>query len=141
MRNYERTEKRIQNTYRSYDYILEKRIGRPSKNTAAELRFAKHIGVFLTGLMVTLLVLSFTVFFGKEPVEASDGVELVKDYICIEIEEGDCLWSIAKEYKTEEFSSVEEVVKEMEEVNGMNKDTLLQPGNKIMVPCYKTVSR
>ena len=137
MKNYRITEYRKQNTYRSYDYILERQIGRPSKHTAVRIRNLQKLGVFLTGLVMTLLVLSITVFFTKEPVEASDGVEHVKDYICIEVEEGDSLWSLAAEYKTEEFTSLESFIVEIEERNGMNKDTVLKPGNKLMVPCYK----
>lgn len=137
MKNYRNTEYRKQNTYRSYDYILERQIGRPSKHTAVRIRNAQKIGILLTGLVMTLLVLSITVFFSKEPVEASDGTEHVKDYICIEVGEGDSLWSLAEEYKTEEFTSLEDFVTEMEEINGMNKDTVLKPGNKLMVPCYK----
>lgn len=141
MRNYRNTERRIQSTYRSYDYILERQIKRPSKSTAAEIRSTQRIGIFLTGLVVTILVIFLAMFFGKEPVEASDGIEVVKDYICVEVEEGDCLWSIAEEYMTEDFSSLDVFVAEMEEINGMNKDTTLKPGNKLMIPCYKTVSR
>ena len=137
MRNYRNTDYRKQRTYHSYDYILERQIGRPSKHTAIRIRNAQKLGIFLTGLVMTLLVLSLTVFFIKEPVEASDGIEHVKDYICIEVEEGDSLWSLAEEYKTEEFTSLESFVAEMEEINGMNKDTVLKPGNKLMVPCYK----
>ena len=137
MKNYRNTEYRKQSAYRSYDYILERRIGRPSKHTEVKIRNAQKLGIFLTGLVMTLLVLSLTVFFIKEPVEASDGVEHVKDYICIEVEEGDSLWSLAAKYKTEEFTSLESFVKEMEEINGMKKDTVLKPGNKLMVPCYK----
>ena len=136
MKNYRNTDRK-QNTYRSYDYILERQIGRPSKHTAVRIRNAQKLGIFLTGLVMTLFVLSITVFFSKEPVEASDGIEHVKDYICIEVEEGDSLWSLAEEYKTEEFTSLESFVAEMEEINGMNKDTVLKPGNKLMVPCYK----
>lgn len=141
MRNYRIAENRKQSAFHSYDYILERSIGRPSKRTASRIRAAQKLGIFLTGLAVTFLVLSLTVFLNKEPVEASDGIEYVKDYICIEVKEGDSLWSLAKEYKTEEFISIESLVAEMEEVNGIKKDTLLKPGNKLMVPCYKTVSR
>ena len=141
MQNYRNTEYRKQSTYHSYDYILERQIGRPSKHTAVRIGNVQKLGIFLTGLVMMLLVLSITVFINKEPVEASDGVEYVKNYICIEVEEGDSLWSLAAKYKTEDFSSLESFVAEMEEINGMNKDTVLKPGNKLMIPCYREISR
>ncbi len=141
MRDYRIAEKGKQNTFRSYDHILERNIGRPSKRTLSRIRAAKRLGIFLTGFAVTLFVLFLTICLNKEPVEASDGIEYVKDYICIEVKDGDSLWSLAKEYKTEGFTSLERLVAEMEEVNGIQKDTLLKPGNKLMVPCYKTIAR
>lgn len=139
MKNYRNTASGKQKEYRSYDYILEKQLGRPSKKTAVRIRNAQKLGIFLTGLVMTLLVLSITVFFSKDPVEASDGVMHKKDYICIEVEEGDSLWSIAETYQTEEFPSLERFVAEIEAINGMKKDTVIQPGNKLMIPCYKEV--
>lgn len=141
MRNRRVTERREQRAFRSYDYILERHIGRPSKHTAARIRRAQKIGILLTGLVVTIFVLSLAVFFNREPVEASDGIEYRKDYVCIEIEEGDSLWSLAAEYRTEEIHSLEDFVAELEDVNGIEKNTVLKPGNKLMVPCYKTISR
>lgn len=126
---------------RSYDYILERHIGRPSKRTAARVSSVQRMGILLTGLVVTLFVLSFAVFFNREPVEASDGIEYKKEYVCVEIEEGDSLWSLASEYRMEGTHSLEEFMMEMEAVNGIRRDTLLKPGNKLMVPCYKSVSR
>ncbi len=140
MRNYNTAEDRIQRSYRSYDYILEKHIGRPSRNTTVKIRTVQRVGIFLTGLFLTLFVLAFAAFVGKEPVEASDGLEVRKDYICVEVEEGDCLWDIAEKYGAG-ACSLEDFVAETEEINGIRKDTVLQPGNKLMIPCYKMVSR
>ena len=134
-------ECREKDIFRSYDYILERHIGRPSKQTAARVSRAQRLGIFLTGLLVTLFVLSLTVFFNREPVEASDGIEYRKDYICVEVEEGDSLWSLASGYRTDGIDSLEDFMAEMEAVNGIKRDTLLKPGNKLMVPCYKSVSR
>jgi hypothetical protein len=131
---------KMEQTYRSYDYILEKQIGRPSRKTAARLRTVRQMSIFLTGLVITLFVLSFTVFFEKDPVEASDGMELVKDYILIEVEEGDCLWTIADRYKTSDMST-ESYLAEVEAVNGLEENTDLRPGNKLLVPVFQTVAK
>ncbi len=55
-----------------------------------------------------------------------------KCYKSIEIQAGDTLWSIAEEYMTEEYYSVEAYVKDVQEINGFN-------GNRIYEGCYLVV--
>lgn len=134
-----RTADRGQRRFHSYDYILEKNIGRPSMKTLSRIHAAQKLGILLTGLVVTFFVLSLTIFLSKEPVEASDGIERRKDYILVEVKEGDSLWSLAEEYKSEESTSIESLIAEIEDINNIQKNIVLKPGNRLMIPCYKTV--
>lgn len=58
-----------------------------------------------------------------------------KYFICIEICEGDTLWSIADTYISEEYSNVEEYVDEIKELNDLN-DNKIYCGATLVVPYY-----
>lgn len=122
---------------RSYDDILERQIGRISKRSGSRIQ---RIGILVMSLAMIAAVSLFSVLFASNPVEASDGKKTIKSYICVEIQDGDSLWSIAQEYMTEEFASVDALLMQIEEANGLHKDTVLKPGNKIMVPRYEVIS-
>ena len=53
----------------------------------------------------------------------------------VQIQAGDTLWSIAKEYYSEEFSSLTCLVMEIKRMNGLSSDTIYA-GNYILVPQY-----
>lgn len=55
----------------------------------------------------------------------------------VQIENGDSLWSIASQYYTEEFSSVENYITEIKRMNGLSSD-LLYAGNYLLVPQFIT---
>jgi LysM repeat protein len=56
-------------------------------------------------------------------------------YQCVEIESGDTLWSIAKEYKPDN-KDVRQVVYDICEANDMSADDLTV-GQKIIIPVYQ----
>ena len=60
---------------------------------------------------------------------------MIKDFICIEISEGDTLWSIADTYISEEYSSVDEYVKEVKELNNLSSDKIFC-GATLVVPYF-----
>lgn len=130
----------IENTCRSYDEILYRRIGRVSVNTKKAHRKNQIAGFFLTGFVMIVLVLAFS-FFILSPVEASEKNRKVKDYICVEVEEGDSLWSIAKQYGVSGKKEINAFIKEVKEINSMQEDTVIKPGNYLMIPCYKIVEK
>ncbi len=133
-REYRKTEAQRQ---RSYDIILEHQIGRPSDRAR---KHRKKTSLVIMSFVMTAFVLSFLIIAGPDLVEASDGKETVKEFICVKIKEGDCLWSIAREHMSDDFSSEKVLMHEIAEINGLDRDTILKPGNQIMVPCYRTVS-
>ncbi len=98
------------------------------------------------GRMVTLLVALFTITFGsilfgsifssahgdtlEEPV-------MYKYYKSIEIQRGDSLWSIANEYMTDDYGSVQEYIDELKQINSLYSDTIHE-GQSLMVAYYDT---
>lgn len=56
-------------------------------------------------------------------------------YQCVEIESGDTLWSIAKEYKPDN-KDVRQVVYDICEANDMSAEDL-NVGQKIIIPVYQ----
>lgn len=58
-----------------------------------------------------------------------------KYFICVDIEEGDTLWTIADVYITEEYSSVDDYIDEIKELNGLSNDKIFC-GATLVVPYY-----
>ena len=59
----------------------------------------------------------------------------VKVYSSIYIQEGDTLWTIAEEYATEEYASLDQFVSETKQLNHLSS-TSLHAGCHIMIPHY-----
>jgi len=55
--------------------------------------------------------------------------------ISVQIEEGDSLWSLASEYYTKEFASVNAYITEIKRMNGLSSDTLYA-GNYLLIPHF-----
>lgn len=53
----------------------------------------------------------------------------------VQIEAGDSLWSLASEYYTEEFISVNAYITEIKRMNGLSSDTLYA-GNYLLIPYF-----
>lgn len=58
-----------------------------------------------------------------------------KYYTSIEIEKGDTLWTIAEEYITSEYVSIQEYVEDIKEVNNLGDDEI-HFGQHLMVPYF-----
>lgn len=58
-----------------------------------------------------------------------------KYYTSIEIQEGDSLWSIAKSNMTEEYSSEQEYIDEVKEMNHLTNNQITK-GRHIVIPHY-----
>lgn len=58
-----------------------------------------------------------------------------KYFKSIVIEEGDSLWSIANEYISEEYKGIEDYIKELKSMNGLNSDTI-HAGQNLIVAYY-----
>lgn len=60
-----------------------------------------------------------------------------KYYTCIEVESGDSLWSIAEEHITEEYSSVQEYVDEVVQINNLTNESSITAGTNLLIPYYR----
>jgi LysM repeat protein len=71
----------------------------------------------------------------KKNVDAS----MEKQYISIEIQSGDTLEKIAREYYCPGYSSIKNYINDIKETNQMTDDTIYS-GSYIIIPQYVTVS-
>jgi LysM repeat protein len=74
-------------------------------------------------------------FFLPEKTASADNSIGTYTISSIQIEEGDTLWSIAKEHYSEEFSSLTSFISEIKRMNGLTSDTVYA-GSYILVPQY-----
>lgn len=89
------------------------------------------LACFMTGVIVLL----FTHFSNR--VNASDlERQRTKYYTGIQIKEGDSLWSIAEEYVSEEYDSIQEYIEELKRVNQLDSNVIYS-GRHLIVSYYK----
>ncbi|MEE1341258.1 MAG: LysM peptidoglycan-binding domain-containing protein [Lachnospiraceae bacterium] len=63
-----------------------------------------------------------------------------KYFTTIEIEEGDTLWEIAKENRTEEYASIEAYIDEVKRTNHLESDQI-EAGYSLLIPYYASEPR
>jgi len=93
----------------------------------------KNIVIASAILCVLIVVLSTTLI--PATVNAKKSVNREKNIISIQVEAGDTLWSIAKEYITDEYRNINTYIKEIKEVNNLASDTI-HAGNYLVIPYY-----
>ncbi len=84
-------------------------------------------------LMLIIGVLTIGAGDGSDKVDASTYNE--KYFMCIDIEADDTLWTIAEEYMSEEYSSVEEYIDEVKSINNLTGDKIYS-GATLVIPYY-----
>lgn len=103
--------------------------------------FRKNFYHFFTFILVTMFAILCCVLFVSSIIlnswklKAADITEKEKYYTSIEIQPGDSLWSIASEYMSEEYESVQEYIEDIKELNGMGTDEI-HAGKFIIIPYY-----
>lgn len=97
---------------------------------------------FITGvvLIISLLCISFFLYFGDSVVEAQEPTTDIQ-YKVVEIKAGDSLWSIAKKNMSDElnhsgFTDIYQYIHEIKKCNNM-KSNQINAGCYLMVPYYK----
>ena len=114
---------------------------RELRNYKRKLRRQKEIRrkIFLTILSVCIIltcVLSYGALVSNASAE-DDGI-FYKYFTSIEVESGDTLWTIAEEYKDENFyESTKEYVEEVIRMNNLSS-TQITAGQFIIIPYYST---
>lgn len=96
-----------------------------------------HYNYKLFILLVTIfLVLGVLLLSGlNDTGKVSASTSNQKYFVCVEIGEGDTLWSIADLYFSEEYSTVEEYIKEIKELNDLSSDKIYS-GATLVVPYF-----
>ncbi len=92
----------------------------------------KFIALFMF-VCIFLGVCFFSKFNNTGKVIASTSNQ--KYFVCIEISEGDTLLSIADTYISEEYSSLDEYVEEIKELNDLHSDKIFC-GATLVVPYF-----
>lgn len=104
-------------------------------------RFSSGRGKRIVPLLTTVIfLLAVSGFFGADLISAKAGDRqhpgFHKYYTSIQIKEGDSLWSIAKQYKTNSGKTTGEFVDELKRMNRLNEDTI-HAGNYLTVSYYQ----
>lgn len=64
----------------------------------------------------------------------------MKQVISMEIQKGDTLWSIAKEYITDEYNNINDYIQEIKASNGLASDTIHE-GSYLIIPYYTSMNK
>lgn len=100
-----------------------------------------HIPYIFLGKVTCILVIMVALFLmvlfilperTASANNASDGTYTITS---VKIEEGDSLWSIAKNHYTDEFSSLSDYISEIKRLNGLSSDTVYID-SYLLVPQY-----
>ena len=94
-------------------------------------RFRERIFMLVVGILIGLFL--FQLF--AMPASADTQEQRYKYYTSVFVRPGDNLWSIAQEYITEDYDSVESYLDEVMRMNHM-RDEQVQAGNYLYVPYY-----
>ncbi len=92
--------------------------------------------VVLTVVLVLLLTVSYHAILSEAT--AKDKDISYKYYTSIEIQYGDSLWSLAKEYAGEEYASAEDYVHEVMQINHLREENLIA-GQYLIIPYYSNI--
>ena len=94
-------------------------------------RKAHFISFILVGILfvASLIIIPNTVM-------ANGSVAHEKNIITVKIEDGDTLWSIAREYYTKDYKSMMSYIKEIKQINKLKSDTIHEDCY-LIIPYYE----
>ena len=99
------------------------------------VRFISTKKIFIIAGIILVTVLYILISHKDSPATSASNASK-KYYKCITIEEGDTLWEIANEYKTEEYASTQDYIDEVLAMNNLNTDVIVD-GTNLLIPYYK----
>lgn len=121
----------------SYEYERRQRkLAYIKRRRAAE---RKRRLIFL--LLGVCIALTLAIIFGNTLAEAEAGHEdtvTYKYYTSIQLEPGDTLWDLAGEYMDEHYSSRQDLIREIEQLNSLTDTDDIVAGQMLVVPYYST---
>lgn len=86
-------------------------------------------------MIIVFLIITISLLINKTVSSASVHQLAEKCYRSVEIENGDSLWSIARQYYTSDWKDLESYIEEIKQFNGISNDTI-QAGGYLAVPYY-----
>ena len=101
------------------------------------VRFISTKKIFIIAGIILVTVLYILISHKDSPATSASNASK-KYYKCITIEEGDTLWDIANEYKTEEYASTQDYIDEVLVMNNLNTDVIVD-GTNLLIPYYKII--
>lgn len=96
--------------------------------------------LYLGYVLVITVVLAFFIACMGSSLKAkavTDSHRTEKVVSVVSVREGDTLWSIAADFYTEDYSDINELVKEIEKCNGISEH--IRIGQNLYVPHYKQI--
>jgi len=93
----------------------------------------KRVAVLFCSIVAVIMICS--VMFGAINTQAAPTETTSKYYTSIQIESGDTLWAIASEYITDDYSDMNEYIREVCSINHITEDEI-HAGQYIVVPYY-----
>lgn len=86
---------------------------------------------------VMVLVVILIVLFSSFSISAGESSDenRTKYFTTLTVEDGDSLWSIATEYKSNEYSNISDYIDEVMSINNLETD-LIKKGETIIIPYY-----
>lgn len=107
-----------------------------NKKNTLPLFICKNYKKVITFVAVLMMIGMFTFVSSHTTVNKADASTLNQKYFtCITIGCDDTLWTIANEYMTEEYSSIDAYIKEVKSINNLTSDKINR-GASLIVPYY-----
>lgn len=110
------------------EYVIQKR--------KKEARQKKQVGAVLGFFIISIASIGFGAVFASAHGTIKEEPVSYKYYKSIEIKDGDTLWSIAKEYMTSDYESIEDYIDELKELNQLGNNHTLISGKHLNIVYY-----
>ncbi len=106
------------------------------------INISRKTEVMIKKLLLAVFSLLFifigVIFTKKDSSRSFADSANTKYFKSIEVDSGDTLWDIAELYITDDYSSIQDYVDEIIDINQLNKDGRINSGCYIIVPYYST---
>ena len=103
-----------------------------ARRRAFRRAYRRAIVAFAAVAIIALFVLIATCRNGK----AVGKTDRIKRLTSVSVQEGDCIWSIASEYYSDEFGSMQDYIKEIKKTNNLSGDRI-NYGYSLLIPYYE----
>lgn len=99
------------------------------------LFFHRHYKLFLIVIGAVMIITLFMLGASEKDRNVNASTHNEKYFMCISVDADDTLWSIAEEYMSEEYSSVDDYIDEVKSINNLTGDKIYS-GASLVIPYY-----